>query len=333
MKDYYQILGVNENASQDDIKKSYRKLAVMYHPDKNPNDKVAEDKFKEINEAYENLSDPEKKNRYDHMRSHGGDPNDQYDEMFRAMRDMYGRMRKPTIKGQDLRINVELSLEEIYNGTTRTLRYSRKVACDSCNGTGGKQDVCGTCNGNGFSKITQRGPFGIIQTVMGICNSCNGSGRVVKDPCKSCNGESSKIKEEVLDINIPQGVENGMMFSKKGFGNHILNGIPGDLIIAILERPNEDFIRDGLDLSTNVSLPYPDLVLGVEREVKTIDGKIKIKIPANSKPNDVLRIRQKGMKINTKRGDLMLTINLEMPKIVTNEYKETLEKLKNINTD
>lgn len=334
MKDYYNILGVNENATQEEIKKSYRKLAVQYHPDKNPNNKEAEEKFKEISEAYDTLSDDNKKNQYDSVRKYGGlgGQFDQMDEILRRFGVNRGGMRRPNIKGQDLRLNIEVTLEEVYNGTTKHIRYNRRASCDNCSGTGGKQDSCQNCGGNGFGKQVFRDNYGNTQISMGLCQNCNGTGKIIIDPCKTCNGESWVLKDETLDVNLPQGVEDGMMFVKKGFGNHIRNGNPGDLIIVVVEKPHEHFVRTGIDLNTNVSLTYPELILGSEKEIKTIDGVIKINIPNNTKPNQVLRIRQKGLQINGTKGDLMLTINLEMPKIVNNEYKELLEKLKQINT-
>lgn len=335
MKDYYKILGINENANQDEIKKSYRKLAVQYHPDKNPDNKEAEEKFKEINEAYEILSDENKKNQYDNFRKYGGggEQLNNMDEILRRFGFNRGGMRRPNIKGQDLRVNIEVTLEEVYTGVLKNIRYRRRSPCEPCSGTGGKQDVCGNCGGNGYAKEVIRDNYGNTQISMGLCQNCSGSGKIIKEPCTTCNGESWILKEEVLEINLPQGVEDGMMFAKKGFGNHIRNGTPGDLIIVIVEKPHTNFVRSGIDLTTNVNLTYPELILGTEKEIKTIDGAIKINIPSNTKPNQVLRIRQKGLIINNNKGDLMLTINLEMPKIVNNEYKELLEKLKQINTN
>lgn len=335
MKDYYKILGLNENATPDDIKKSYRKLAVQYHPDKNPDNKEAEEKFKEISEAYETLSDSDKKNQYDNVRKYGnlGDNFSQMDEILNRFGFGRGGMRRPNVKGQDLRVNLEVTLEEIYTGVTKKINYKRRASCNSCSGTGGKQESCSNCSGNGFAKEIYRDNYGNTQISMGLCSNCSGTGKIIKEACTSCNGESWALVDEILDINLPQGVEDGMMFSKKGFGNHIRNGNPGDLIIVIVEKPHSSFIRSGIDLSTNVNLTYPELILGTEKEIKTIDGSIKINIPNNVKPNQVLRIRQKGLKINNNIGDLMLTINLEMPKVVNNEYKELLEKLKQIKTN
>lgn len=331
MINYYEVLGVNENSSQDEIKKAYRKLAVKYHPDKNLGDKESEEKFKEISVAYDTLSDPGKKSQYDHERMYGGNPYNQFSHMDDMINRVMGRnMRRPTPKGQDLRITLDLSLEEIFHGITKNIRYSRKVSCDTCKGIGGKEDVCTTCNGTGHLKHMVRDPFGNVQMSISPCGVCMGGGKTLKDPCDVCKGTGSIIHSEELDINIPPGVEDGMSFSKKGFGNHVRSGISGDLILTIVEKPNDIFIRNGMDLMTNVSLDYSDLILGTEKEVKTIDGKIKIKIPERSKPNDTLRIKEKGMKFNGIRGDLMLTIDLEIPNIVNNEYKDILEKLKQV---
>jgi molecular chaperone DnaJ len=335
MKDYYSILGIDQNASPDEIKKSYRKLAVQYHPDKNPDNKEAEDKFKEISEAYEVLSDSNKKNEYDNAKKYGGNMGGGFGNMEDFInRFAFGqnRMRRPNMKGQDLRINIELTLEEIYSGVTKTIKYRRKSGCGSCSGSGGKQDNCPNCGGSGFSREINRDNFGNTHMSMTHCQNCAATGKIIVDPCGTCNGEGSTMTEEVLEVNLPKGVEHGMMFSRQGFGNHIRNGIPGDLIVGIVEKPHDLFVRSGIDLTTNVELTYPELVLGTEKEVKTIDGTIKINIPKNSKPNQVLRIRQKGLKINNNIGDLMLTINLEMPKIVDNEYIELLQKLKQFKT-
>ena len=334
MKNYYEILGVEENSSPEDIKKSYRKLAVKYHPDKNPGDTVAEEKFKEISEAYDILSDPNKKSNYDNSRKFGGtDFGGGFGHMDDMIKNFINRnVRRPTMKGQDLKVSIELSLEEIYQGVKRTIRYARKESCDTCGGVGGKEGSCNSCGGNGFIKQMVRDPFGNTQLLMNTCPNCMGSGKILVDPCGTCGGEGSTIKNEEIDVTIPPGVQNGSMFSKRGYGNHTRNGVPGDLILVILEKPHDTFIRSGQDLNTNVFLTYPDMILGVEKEIKTIDGKIKIKIPGMSKPNDVLRIKEKGMKFNEVRGDLMLTINLEIPIIVNEEYKQTLEKLKEIKT-
>jgi len=335
MKDYYKILGIEENASPDEIKKAYRKLAVQYHPDKNPDNKEAEEKFKEISEAHEILSDSNKKSQYDNVRKYGNinDSFSQMDDILNRFGFGRGGMRRPNIKGQDLRVNIEVTLEEVYSGVSKTIKYKRRSPCNTCSGTGGKQDACSNCQGSGFAKEIIRDNYGNTQISMGLCGHCSGTGKIIKEPCTSCNGESWTLVDETIEINLPQGIEDGMMFSKKGFGNHIRNGTPGDLIIVILEKPHNTFIRSGIDLTTNISLTYPELILGVEKEIKTIDGSIKINIPTNTKPNQVLRIRQKGLKINNNIGDLMLTINLEMPKVVNNEYKQLLEKLKQIKTN
>lgn len=334
MKDFYKILGVADNANQDEIKKAYRKLAVKYHPDKNQNDKNAEDKFKEINEAYETLSDENKKNEYDNIRKYGGSGHyhSQMEEFINRFSFNGGR-RRATSKGQDLRINLEVTLEEVYNGTTKFINYKRRVPCDSCFGIGGKEDVCHTCHGKGFFQQVMRDPFGNTIYNMGTCQNCGGTGKIVIEPCKTCNGESWAIKEEKLEINLPQGIEDGMIFVRERFGNHIKNGIPGDLIINIIEKPHNIFVRSGMDLNSSINLSYPELILGVEKEIETLSGNIKISIPNNTKPNQILRIREKGLKINGNFGDLMLTINLEMPKIVNNEYKELVQKLNQINTN
>lgn len=325
MKNYYEILGLKEDCSQEDIKKSYRKLAVQYHPDKNPGNKEAEEKFKEISEANDVLSDSNKRSQYDQSRNFGN-----LDDVLNRFG--FGQnMRKPTSRGQDLRATIELTLEEIYTGVVKNLKFVRRVSCNPCQGGGGKQDYCTTCKGTGHIQQIHRDGYGNTQVIMTNCSLCQGNGKIMKEPCTTCNGEGWSSKEETLSINIPEGIHDGAMFAKKGFGNHIRNGVPGDLIITIIEKQNEHFVRNGNDLVTKVSLTYPELILGVEKEIKTIDGKIKINLPPMSKPNDLLRVRNKGMKNNGNTGDLMLTINLEMPKIINNEYKELLEKLKQTN--
>ena len=327
MKNYYEILGLKEDCSQEEVKKSYRKLAVQYHPDKNPDNKEAEEKFKEISEANDVLSDSNKRSQYDQSRKFGN-----LDDVL--SRFGFGQnMRKPTSRGQDLRATIELTLEEIYTGVVKNIKFVRRASCDPCKGSGGSQDYCTTCKGTGYIQQLFRDQYGNTQVMMTNCSLCQGNGKIMKEPCTTCKGEGWSSKEETLGVNIPEGINDGAMFAKKGFGNHIRNGVPGDLIITIIEKQNEHFVRNGNDLITKVGLTYPELILGVEKEIKTIDGKIKINLPPMSKPNDVLRVRSKGMKNNGNIGDLMLTINLEIPKIVNNEYKESLEKLKQINTN
>ena len=330
-QDYYSILGIDKNADQSTIKKAYRKLAKEKHPDSGGN----EDEFKEINEAYEILSDKESKSNYDKY----GHPrptniNSNYTDMFSH----FGfNQRKTTIRrGSDLRINLPLTLEEIFNGGHKTIKYNRQSACMTCNAAGGSEPItCIRCNGSGIVVEEIRTPFGVMQNVMD-CQLCQSAGVIYKNKCNDCNGHGVIPKDEVIDIKIPIGVQETMSRKIEGMGQGIKNGTAGSLVIHFTEIPHKKFVRVDNDLKYNLKLPYHTLVLGGEVNIDTIDGsQIKIKVPEFNNIGDTLRVSGKGMKkMNSEyRGDLLVNLDIKMPKELTNEEFEILEKLKNDNNN
>jgi molecular chaperone DnaJ len=332
MKDLYEILGVNKNASEDEIKKAYKKLAIQYHPDKNPGNKEAEEKMKEINSAYNTLSDPESRRKYDmggdQMGGFGFDPFD----IASRMRDFgfgFGGRQRHQQKGRDIKINLNLSLEEIYRGTNKKLKFNHSVGCNTCSGTGGKESTCTACNGQGMA--TQ-----VIETQMGrmvtqhICGKCNGSGKIIIEPCKTCNGVGATISTDTVDLKIPEGVDNGHTFLVKGGGDFIKNGITGDLYVVINELNNPTMQRQGNDLLKKINLSYVDFIIGNDYILDTFDGKIKINVPELSNVGDNLRIKGKGFKKNGIVGDLIVILELVLPKKISEKEKELLTEIKNL---
>ena len=336
-KDLYKILGVNKGANEKEIKKAYRKLSKEYHPDVNPNNKEAEEKFKEIAEAYSVLSDPQKRSNYDKYgsadgnRFGGGNPfgggmDDIFSQFFGGGR--RNRVRKP--KGRDLKITINLTLEEIHTGVNKTFKYRRMKKCNTCDGKGGETQVCNSCNGSGVVSQVVDTPFGRMEQQI-QCPSCNGSGNTLKTTCGTCNGKGSNVSEETIDIRVPKGIHDGQMMVNKGLGDYVRDGIPGDLIVQIVELPHENFIRNGDDLLHKLKIPYHTLVLGGDIEVKTIDGKIKINIKEGTDIGENLRVPGKGLYSNgPHRGDLIIETWLEVPKKINKEYREKVENLKDI---
>jgi len=320
-KNYYEILGVSRDANETDIKKAYRKLSKQYHPDLNPDNKEAEDKFKEIAEAYEILSNPQKKQNYDQY----GDPNGNpfgYDNMFT-------RQARPIVpRGENVRVNLTLTLEEMFNGTEKKIKYRRKNKCGSCSGEGGKTESCTTCNGSGHVMHEVNTFFGRARQ-LGLCNNCNGIGRVVVDSCKTCNGSGVEYIEEELDVNIPRGVDENDSFTQRGKGNHARGGTTGDLWIRIIPKPHNKFIRKDLDLHHRLMLDYPTLVLGGKIDFETLDGKLRLTIKKGTEIGESLRIPNKGMIRNGRRGDILLETWLEIPKNLSEEEEKIVESLKN----
>ncbi|MCX7729077.1 MAG: molecular chaperone DnaJ [Bacteroidia bacterium] len=355
-RDYYEILGVPKNASEEDIKKAYRKLAVKYHPDKNPGNKEAEEKFKEINEAYEVLSDKDKRARYDQF-GHAGvgssaasDGTGSYyggagvnmDDIFSHFEDIFGgsfggfntsRGRKVQ-RGGDVKINVKLTLEEIATGVSKKIKIKKQVSCHACHGSGaknGKLNTCPTCRGSGVVVKTQQTILGHIQTRT-TCPTCSGSGTIPSEKCHICSGTGTVWGEEIVSFNIPAGVQNGMELSLNGKGHAAPNqGIPGDLIIHIEELPHPHFERDGDNLIYHLFISFPDAVLGSNVEIPTLDGKAKIKIEPGIQSGKLLRLKGKGLpSINGyKKGDIIVDVNVYTPSHVTPEEKRILEQLRN----
>jgi molecular chaperone DnaJ len=359
-RDYYDVLGVSRNTSADEIKKAYRKLAIKYHPDKNPNDKAAEDKFKEAAEAYEVLSNPEKKQRYDHYGHAGvggasgggfGGGGMNMEDIFSQFGDIFGasggspfesffgggqqsRGGRRVVKGTNLRIKVKLTLEEIANGTEKKIKVNKQIVCKTCDGTGAKDrssvSTCKTCGGSGAVRRVTNTILGQMQTTS-TCPTCNGSGSQITAKCGSCHGEGVVRGEETITINIPAGVSDGMQLSMSGKGNAAPNGgIPGDLIILIEEVPHETLKREGNNVVYDLHVSIVDAALGYSAEVPTIDGKAKIKIEPGTQSGKLLRLKGKGIpEINSyHRGDEIIHINIWTPKALSVEERAILEKLR-----
>ena len=355
-RDYYEVLGVLRNAGTDEIKKAYRKLAIKYHPDKNPNNKGAEEKFKEAAEAYEVLSTPEKKQRYDQFghagmggAAGGGFGGMNMEDIFSQFGDVFGeafgggfgsgfggggsRGRRVN-RGSNLRVKVKLTLEEISKGVEKKIKVSKYVPCSSCQGKGAANGSafhnCKTCHGSGQVTRVTNTILGRMQTTS-ACPSCGGEGQTITDKCKTCFGDGIVKAEDIITINIPSGVEEGMQLSVGGKGNAgARGGIPGDLIVAIEEIPHECLKREGTNLFYDHYINFADAALGASSEIPTVDGKAKIKIDPGTQSGKILRLRGKGLPdINGYgHGDLLVNINVWTPQHLSKEEKQTLEKLK-----
>ena len=354
-RDYYEVLGVHKNATAAEIKKAYRKKAIQYHPDKNPDDKDAEEKFKEAAEAYEVLSNPEKKSKYDQYGHAGlggssgfGGGGMNMDDIFSHFGDIFGgafggfsgfggssRSHRHVNKGSNLRVKVKLSLADIANGVEKKLKVKKYVACSTCSGTGAKDgnsySTCSTCNGVGQVTRVQNTILGQMQT-SSVCPSCNGEGKTITEKCHKCSGEGVVNEEEVISINIPAGVAEGMQLSVSGKGNAARRGgINGDLIVVIQEEEHPELVRDGNDLLYNLFISFPDAVLGMAAEIPTIDGKVKVKLESGTPAGKILRLRNKGIAdVNGYgKGDLLVKVNVWIPKEITKEEKKILENMQN----
>jgi len=353
-RDYYEILEIPRNASADEIKKAYRKMAIKYHPDKNPGDKPSEEKFKEAAEAYEILSNPEKKQKYDQY-GHagvgggggfggGGFGGMNMDDIFSQFGDVFGghfggfggggRGGRRVNRGSNLRVKVKLTLEEIANGVEKKIKVNKFVACKPCSGSGAlngsAKHTCATCKGTGqITRMTQT-ILGAMQT-SSTCPTCGGEGQTITEKCKSCHGEGIVREEEVININIPAGVSEGMQLSVSGRGNMgARGGVPGDLIIVVEEVEHEMLKRDGMHLFYDHYISIADAALGVQIEVPTIDGKAKVKIDAGTQSGKVLRLKGKGLPdLNSYgRGDILVNINVWTPQHLTKEEKKLMEELR-----
>jgi molecular chaperone DnaJ len=342
-RDYYEVLGVNKGASESDIKKAYRKLALKYHPDKNPDNPEAEEKFKEAAEAYDTLSDKDKKVNYDRFGHNGPRPSGggmNMDDIFSQFGDSFGfggqnpfGGRRRERRGHDLVINVKVTLEDVLNGVTKKFRYRRNAPCPTCDSDGGiNKKVCTKCNGNGSVMHVHNTPLGQMRQVVD-CDMCGATGNIFEKNCGTCNGSGVKNQEEVVEVKVPHGIRDNDMMEYIGMGHAIKLGTPGKLIVRITLQPHKDFIRNGNDLRYNLKLDYPQLVLGDKVEIPTIDGKnIRVTVPKFSKIGDTLRIVNKGLKVmnGEMRGDMMIQLDIEMPSELTPEREELIEKLKNI---
>ena len=359
-RDYYEVLGVEKNATADQIKKAYRRKAIEYHPDKNPGNKEAEDKFKEAAEAYEVLSNPDKRARYDQFGHAGmsgaagnGGPFGGFsggmsmDDIFSMFGDIFGghsgfgggfgggysSNQQRRFRGADLRVKVKLNLKEISTGVEKKFKLKKYVQCSHCHGTGAEgnsgTETCPTCNGTGSVIRNQQTILGTMQTRV-TCSTCGGEGKIIKEKCKECSGEGIVYGEEVVTVKIPAGVAEGMQLTMSGKGNagkH--NGIPGDLLILIEEEADKDLIRDEDDLIYNLLLSFPTAALGGAVEIPTVDGKVKVKIEPGTQPGKVLRIRGKGLpSVNGYgTGDLLVNISIYVPETLSKDEKKALEKM------
>ncbi len=354
-RDFYEILGVTKSASDDEIKKAYRKLAIKYHPDKNPDDKAAEEKFKEAAEAYEVLSNTEKRQRYNQYGhagvggASGGGGGGQYgggmnmDDIFSQFGDIFGGGGfgggrssgggRRVMRGSNLRVKVKLNLQEVAKGLEKKLKVNKFVSCGTCKGSGaknGQYDTCKLCNGSGVQVRTQQTFLGAMQTQT-TCSGCNGEGKTVKDKCNTCHGDGIVRAEEVISINIPAGVAEGMQLSVGGKGNAApRGGINGDLLVLIEEEEHLELKRDGSNLFYDSYVNFADAALGTSIEIPTVDAKVKIKIEPGTQSGKVLRLKGKGLPdVNSYgTGDLLVNINVWTPQALSAEEKKALETLR-----
>ena len=358
-RDYYEVLGVSKGATKDEIKKAYRKQALKFHPDKNPGNKDAEEKFKEAAEAYEVLSNDEKKARYDQF-GHAGMGNNMgggfgggmtMEDIFSSFGDIFGdafggafggRSRggrsRNVNKGTNLRLKVKLTLEEFARGAEKKVRVTKYVTCNVCHGSGAASDsdvtTCSTCKGTGHTTRVMNTILGQMQTTA-PCNVCGGEGKVITKKCHKCYGEGITQAEEVIPISIPAGLAPGMQLSMTGKGNAARRGgINGDLIVVIDEEPHDELIREGNDLIYNLFISIPDAILGVNVEVPTLEGKVRIKIDPGTQGGKILRLRGKGLPdVNGYgKGDLLVNVNVWVPKNLSKEEQKMMEQYRNSQT-
>ncbi len=360
-RDYYEVLGVEKNADDSTIKKAYRKVAMKYHPDRNPDDKAAEDKFKEAAEAYEILSDSNKRARYDRLGHAGvsgnagggyggsgmtmedifsqfsdifGDGGSPFESFFGGRGGGGGQRRARGQRGSNLRIKVSLSIDEIASGVTKKIKVKKHIRCGTCGGNGAKDanstQSCNTCRGSGYVRQVRSTFLGQMQTTV-ACPTCNGSGQVITAHCSKCKGDGRLYDEETISIDIPAGVAEGMQLSMAGKGNAGLRGgPPGDLLISVVEKPHESLQRDGDNVIYELYLNFADAALGTSVEVPVIDSSVKIKVPAGTQSGKIFRLKGKGLPSvqGYGRGDQLIHVNVWTPKKLSNEERDLLEKLR-----
>ena len=351
-RDYYEVLGIPKGASSDEIKKAYRKLALKYHPDYNPGDKEAEEKFKEINEANEVLSDPEKKARYDQFGFAGVDPNYgagagggaygggfDFGDLGDIVGSFFGggfggQRRNPNApqRGESIRASVSISFTEAAFGCEKSVTIERSEQCPTCKGSGcapgTTPEICPDCHGSGTVQTRRQTPMGVFAS-NGPCRKCGGTGRLIHQPCSDCRGSGAVRKRRTIKVNIPAGIDHGQTISLRGQGGAGKNGGPaGDLLITVMVQPHEIFRRDGVDVFCEAPITFTQAVLGAELEIPTIDGKVKYSIPEGTQTGTVFRLKGKGVPVlnGRGRGDQYVTVVIETPRSLNKEQKEALRR-------
>lgn len=360
-RDYYEILGVGKGADKTEIKKAYRKVAMKFHPDRNPDNKEAEEKFKEAAEAYEVLSDENKKARYDRYGHAGvggnsgggfGGGSMNMEDIFSQFGDIFGdggspfesffggrtsgRGRSSGQKGSNIRIKMALTLEEIQAGVTKKVKINKQEPCGTCNGSGAKDSTsvktCSTCDGGGYVRQVKNTFLGQMQTTT-ACPSCNGSGQQITATCGKCKGEGRNLNKSEVEIEIPAGVQEGMQLSLRGKGNAgKLGGQTGDLLIVVEESPHDSFTRDGQNVIYDLFLNFADAALGTKVEVPTLDGAVKIKVPAGTPAGKIFRLKGKGLPSvqSYGTGDQLINVNIWTPKELNKEERVMMEKMRDM---
>ena len=358
-RDYYEVMGVPKNASEDEIKKAYRKLAKQYHPDLNPGDKAAEAKFKELNEAYEVLSDSDKKARYDQFGHAGVDPNfgggaggnpfqDGFDfgDIFSSVfgggfGGFGGRQSNPNAprRGNDCEAYLQITFEEAAKGCKKSVSYNRVEDCPDCSGSGAKKGTspvtCTACSGTGRVRVNQRTPFGVVQTQRS-CDKCHGKGKIIENPCKSCGGSGKQKKQKTLEINVPAGVADDQMLKVSGQGNTGMNGGPaGDLLLSIRVKPHPIFERKGNDVWCELPITFSQAALGADVTVPTLDGDVTYHVHEGTQPGDVFKLKNRGIENlgGRGRGDQFVRVTIEVPKNLSKEQKDLLQQFDSTATD
>jgi len=362
-RDFYEILGVEKTASDDEIKRAYKKMAIKYHPDRNPGNKEAEEKFKEAAEAYDVLHDADKRARYDRFGPEGlngagagfNGQNMGMDDIFSMFGDIFGghagfsgfggfggnsqQTRQPQYRGSDMRVRIKLNLKDIYSGVTKKIKVKKYVTCPDCYGTGceghSQMETCPQCHGSGYISKVRQSLFGMMQT-QSVCPTCQGEGKIIKNKCHHCHGEGVVMGEDIVEIKIPAGVSNEMIVNVPGKGNAgRRNGVTGDIQVLIEEEEDSNFIRDDNDLIYNLLLSIPQAVLGDTVTIPTMEGKAKINIEPGTQPGKVLRLRGKGIPAikgyGNSAGDLVVKVSIYIPEKLTSEEKDTIKNLRDSN--
>ena len=349
-RDYYEVLGVKKDATADEIKKAYRKLTKENHPDLHPGDKACEERFKEANEAYEVLSDEEKRKKYDQYGHAAFDPNagfgaggfdgfggfggfgDIFSDIFGGFGGSTRSNPNAPRRGESVRATVNISFEEAAFGCKKEVTVAKVETCTDCKGTGcapgTTPEICPDCKGTGSVTVNQRTPFGMMQSST-QCSKCRGTGKIIHQPCKTCRGMGAVRRQHKVEVNIPAGIDDGQTISKPGGGNAGVNGGPaGDLLVSVIVRPHARFERDGTSVLLDQEISYAQAALGAEVEVPTLDGKVKLTIPEGTQPGAVFRLRGKGIPYlrGSGRGDQFVTVSIKVPKNLTGSQKELLRQ-------